>query len=251
MSGGDCDTMMTHLSDFHIDSAITSSFTRQSNKQLHTMPPRVSSPLDNRDFLISKTLSKLLRHRAGSTGLPIDENGYVSVNHLLAHNDLKCKHATLDDLKRVVETNDKRRFAFSEDGNSICALQGHSISLVNTTPGMQLLDPNSDSDWPKYLIHGTYENKLDLINSAGGLSRMKRNHVHFTSIIPPQFEKSTSSNVPISGVRSSCNVLIFLDIPKIRRSSMKFYKSANNVYLTPGDENGIVSCDYFLKTIRK
>ncbi|TID30947.1 hypothetical protein CANINC_000469 [Pichia inconspicua] len=210
-----------------------------------------TSPSENREYLISKTLSKLLRHRAGSPDLPIDENGYVSVNHLLAHNDLKCKKATLEDIKRVVETNDKRRFAFSQDGSSVCALQGHSISLVNTTPGMQLLDPKLDKDWPKNLLHGTYENKLTMIQSTGGLSRMKRNHVHFTSIIPPQFSNSTFKNVPISGVRNSCNVLIFLDITKIRNSTLPFYKSANNVYLTPGDENGIVSSDYFLKIVYK
>lgn len=209
------------------------------------------SPNAKRDVLISKSLSKLLRHKAISENLPIDSNGYIPIAQLLNHHDLKSKRATFDDIKRIVDSNDKKRFKLSTDESKICALQGHSIKNIQETPGMLKL--NNVEDWPQFLIHGTYRDKLPLIQKTGGISKMKRNHIHFTSLVPQKFKQAagvdSNSPVPISGVRASCNVLIFFNVAKLMSSKLHFYKSENDVYLSPGNDDGIVGTGYILKVI--
>jgi putative RNA 2'-phosphotransferase len=78
---------------------------------------------------ISKFLSFVLRHGPEKIGLILDPSGWASVDDLIA----RCKAAgtsfSLDDLKEVVATNEKKRFAFSEDGTRIRASQGHSVEV--------------------------------------------------------------------------------------------------------------------------
>lgn len=193
---------------------------------------------EKRDVAISKALSYLLRHGAVKEKLAIDDDGYVNVNQLLNHNRLKTNKATLEDIYRIVENNDKKRFTIRENDSAvlICASQGHSIESIGDSNLVQL----SEHTMPKEIYHGTYLNKLPVIIRSGGLSRMGRNHIHFASNI---------SN--ISGIRASCNVLIYLNVEKCLQSGMVFYKSSNNVILTSGDENGFVKVDYFDKVMNK
>lgn len=56
------------------------------------------------------------------------------------------------------------------------------------------------------------------------------------------------SNKVTSGFRSSSNVLIYIDLPRaMEEGGLKFYRSQNNVILTPGDANGFVSPRFFSK----
>lgn len=216
-----------------------------------------------RDTQISRALSKLLRHRAVEEGLAIDSNGFVAVEDLLKHRDLKCKHATLDDVRRVVETNSKKRFRLAtrdvDGADVICALQGHSIDSVHSTPEMRQLDSTHDEDWPRYIVHGTYRSKLPLIKETRGLSRMARNHVHFSYTVPEKFKKHMAecvSSTPsrdreeaVSGLRSSCQVILLLDVGRVRKSGLAFYRSANDVILSPGDSRGIVGIEYIERIV--
>lgn len=218
-----------------------------------------------RDIQISRALSKLLRHRAAAQGLAIDSSGYVSVSDVLQHNDLKCNHATVEDLRRVVETNDKQRFRLAEKGADgalyICALQGHSMAAVNAGADLQRMDRRHDEDWPQYIVHGTYRDKLPLIKRAQGLSRMGRNHVHFSYTLPEKFQrhlppaseaaspKAAESHRAISGMRSSCQVALLLDVDRIRNSELEFYRSANGVILSAGDSRGIVDARYIAQIV--
>lgn len=211
-----------------------------------------------REILISKALSKLLRHRATSENLDIDANGFVDVAELLNHRFLKSNHASLHDIQKVVDTNDKKRFKLETiDGKlKICALQGHSIKDVKATPGMKPLGPG---DWPQYILHGTFRNKLPLIKESGGLSKMQRNHIHFSYTVPPNFrkllEEKNEYNSPVddvpatSGVRKNCQVLIFFDVEKLKNSGLQFYKSENDVILSSGDENGLIGVDFISKIL--
>lgn len=94
------------------------------------------------------------------------------------------------------------------------------------------------------VVHGTFFNKLKLIKKSGGLKRMGRNHVHFASGLPSWL--TGGNNEVVSGIRK-CNVLIYLDIEKVKESDLVFYRSGNNVILSDGDVNGIVGDFYFLK----
>mmetsp|Transcript_2011 Transcript_2011/g.2365 ORF Transcript_2011/g.2365 Transcript_2011/m.2365 type:complete len:215 (+) Transcript_2011:301-945(+) len=195
-----------------------------------------SLPPAKRDIAISKSLSYLLRHGAVKEKLNIDQTGYININELLNHNRLKTNKVTLDDIRRIVENNDKKRFTIVEKEGEImiCANQGHSIKTVNDSNLTQL----TKETIPEEIYHGTYKNKLPSIFNSGGLSKMNRNHIHFASNISD-----------ISGIRASSNVLIYLNIEKCLESGIIFYKSSNNVILTPGDAHGLIRVELFSKVV--
>ena len=221
---------------------------------------------NKRDIIIGKALAKLLRHHALKDGLSIDSNGFIPINQVLNHKFIKSNKATIDDIIRIVNNNSKKRFILKEDPNNglllIAALQGHSIESVGMTHNMILLDNNNDMDnWPNVLIHGTYRDKLPLILNSGGLSKMLRNHIHLTDKIPLKFNNiinnlnldsnlsltTLSNNNAISGIRNSCEIIIIINIQLLKQNSneIKLYRSNNGVYLTPGNENGVLSKNYF------
>jgi 2'-phosphotransferase len=196
--------------------------------------------MSKRDIQISKSLSYLLRHGAVKEGLSIDSSGYVNLSEVLAHNRLRSSRATQQDIERIVQENDKKRFTLiqQEDVWKICANQGHSLRTVGEN-NLTLLTPN---EYPERLIHGTTRQKLDLILQSGALSKMDRNHIHFTSL-----EKSIGEQM--SGIRGFSTVLIYIDLDKFTQSGLKLYKSLNDVYLSPGDERGMLSKELFGKIV--
>ncbi|KIW99659.1 uncharacterized protein Z518_11072 [Rhinocladiella mackenziei CBS 650.93] len=66
-----------------------------------------------RSVLVSKALSRLLRHAAVQEHIPIDNHGYVRMDHLLAWQKLRSMKppVTFDEVIEVVEDNNKKRFA--------------------------------------------------------------------------------------------------------------------------------------------
>lgn len=95
------------------------------------------------------------------------------------------------------------------------------------------------SDEQLCVIHGTYLKNWSSIRKDG-LSRIKRNHIHFSSGLPD--DKSV-----ISGIRHNAEVFIYINLKLAILDGLKFYKSVNNVILSPGDENGFIRPKYFLK----
>ena len=142
----------------------------------------------------------------------------------------------------------------------IRANQGHSIAVESDG----LLTPVSESDIPEIVVHGTTHGAWPLIVATGGLKRMTRTHVHFASGLPAGFEslsgkpdetlsvstvgdgteKKTAAPV-ISGMRNSSSLLVFLDIRKAMAAGLKFWKSENGVILSEGDEEGVISLQFF------
>ena len=67
---------------------------------------------------------------------------------------------------------------------------------------------------------------------------LNRNHIHFAAGEP-------GDQGVISGMRSSAQVFIHVDVEKAMSEGIKFYKSANNVILSPGDAGGVILPQYF------
>lgn len=200
---------------------------------------------EKREVQISKALSYLLRHGAVKEKLPIDQKGFVKLDAILANNRLKTHKATREDIYKVVENNNKKRFTLSTiDGvEYICANQGHSLKSISndnlTTLGKE--------DFPTQLIHGTTQAKINLILQSGGLSKMNRNHIHLTSSI----ENDEAAGF-VTGIRYNSTILIYLDIEKLRnQDKIPFHKSLNDVYLTEGDSNGMLSKEFFKKIVNR
>ena len=71
---------------------------------------------------------------------------------------------------------------------------------------------------------------------------MKRNHIHFSA-------GELGTDGVISGMRSSAQVYIYIDVHKAMRDGLQFFRSANNVILSPGNADGVIESQYF-KTVK-
>lgn len=159
---------------------------------------------------ISKFLSLILRHQPEVVGMGLDEHGWVGVDKLIKSCAENGRNLTFSELKEIVETNDKKRFAFDEKETKIRASQGHSIALEiefeKRTP-------------PEILYHGTAEKNLEII-SAEGLKKMKRHHVHLSDNI------ETAKAV---GIRYGKPVILQIDTKAMQTENFEFFVSSNGV----------------------
>lgn len=190
---------------------------------------------------LSKKLSKTLRHAAVEMGLKIGSDGNVLLSELLKHQ--MFRGVTDADIRLVVDGNDKKRFELSEiDGSTyIRAAQGHTLKCIDDA---ELLTEVTDPDEVPDCIHGTYKRFLPLI-MEGGLNRMKRNHIHMARGIPGEDEV-------ISGMRKSCEVVLYIDVKAAMEAGIKFYKSSNEVILTQGlNDSGILPAEFIAQVVER
>lgn len=162
---------------------------------------------------LSKTLSYVLRHKPEELGLELDAQGWVSVADLLAALQTRYPEVTLDQLREVVATNEKKRFAFSADEQLIRANQGHSVAV---DLALEAVVP------PEVLYHGTATRFLASIRE-NGLLRGSRQHVHLSS------DPETATAV---GRRHGRPVVLTVQAGKLHRAGASFYLSENGVWLT-------------------
>lgn len=155
---------------------------------------------------LSKALSWLLRHNlhlvSEITKKPIDSSGFVDVEAVLKLP--RFAGYSIQQVEKVVELNDKKRFALRkhEGRLQIRANQGHTMKDIE--PDLKKLTPPLFGGIEN-VIHGTYEKNWASIQKQG-LSRMKRNHIHFAKGLPEEREKV------ISGMRSDCNLHIYVHL---------------------------------------
>ncbi|XP_065919311.1 tRNA 2'-phosphotransferase 1-like [Dysidea avara] len=189
---------------------------------------------DPPDVKLSKSLSYVCRHGAVKLGIQMDSGGFIDVDDLLRLP--MFKDYKMEDIQRVVSNNSKQRFALKQEPDSqktfIRANQGHTVEVEE----LDLQPITSPSEAPT-VVHGTYKRAWDSIKLQG-LSKMKRNHIHFAPDIP-------GGNEVISGMRHNCQILIFIDLKKALEDGLSFYRSANNVILSPGNSEGIILPKYF------
>jgi putative RNA 2'-phosphotransferase len=161
----------------------------------------------------SKFLSLVLRHQPQTIGLTLDASGWAAVDELIAQSALARRPLTRPLIEEVVRTNDKKRFALSDDGSRIRANQGHSIDV---DLGLGAIEP------PARLYHGTALRFLDSI-LASGLDKRQRHHVHLS--------ESTSTAMAV-GARYGAPVLLEINAGAMFRDGCTFFQAQNNVWLT-------------------
>jgi len=160
----------------------------------------------------SKFLSLVLRHEPGRVGLTLGEAGWVGVEELLQAVNRHGVALTLDDLRHVVATSDKKRFAFSEDRLRIRASQGHSVAVDLQYP------PQTP---PDVLYHGTAVRFLDSIRRQG-LLKMERHEVHLSA--------ETKVTVQV-GSRHGKPALLTIRAGEMHKAGFIFRCSTNGVWL--------------------
>ncbi|KAI9809511.1 MAG: hypothetical protein M1827_006817 [Pycnora praestabilis] len=169
----------------------------------------------------------------------------------------------------------------------IRANQGHSLSVdsaslltpIILTPQGTLTTGTDDHVIPVIAAHGTFYAAWPLILESGGLNRMRRTHIHLsphppgadsspssevlegdqetpTTIVPTPSQSSPSpSTAPgkqrvISGMRHDAQILITVNIRRsITEGGLKWWRSANEVLLTEGDEQGMLGLDFVERVV--
>jgi 2'-phosphotransferase len=170
---------------------------------------------------------------------------------------LKSLNVTFADIQTAVADNAKQRFSMkpnpalktppdpsSEEPSEwvIRANQGHSIVMESSA----LLKPITlDADnVPDIVVHGTFFAFYQPIVESGGLKKMNRNHIHFSTGLPEEKQGV------ISGMRGDAEILIYVDIRKsLEDGGVLWWISENGVVLTEGDENGVLGTKYWKKVV--
>ncbi|GGK14973.1 putative RNA 2'-phosphotransferase [Pilimelia terevasa] len=163
------------------------------------------------DTRLSKRLSYVLRHAPQTVGLTLGPGGWVDVDALVSAFRAHGVPIDRDRLARVVEGNDKRRFAV--DGDRIRASQGHSVAVDLDLPAVAP---------PPVLHHGTAARHLPSI-TRDGLVRGRRHHVHLSA------DPDTARAV---GARHGPPVVLRVDAAGMAADGHAFFRSANGVWLT-------------------
>ncbi|KAG6121358.1 hypothetical protein E4U14_001994 [Claviceps sp. LM454 group G7] len=201
---------------------------------------------EGREVQISKALSRLLRHQAQNAGIDLDGEGFARLDQVLQWGPLNSLNVSLTEIKAIVETNAKQRFALkpkspiSEDSSSprdylIRANQGHSLAV---DPAAMFTPINlGDADFPARVIHGTYYAFWDAILTSGGLKPMNRGHIHCSD--------KTLEEGALSGMRKDAELLIEIDLEKSLGEGIAWWRSQNGVILTDGGEGGVLNTRFF------
>lgn len=162
---------------------------------------------------ISKLLSLVLLHEPEHIGLTLDNEGWACVPELIEKINQKGIRLDFSTLQIIVDTNDKKRFAFNDDKTHIRANQGHTIEVDLNLP-VQIP--------PAVLFHGTAEKNIAAIRQHG-IQKVDRHHVHLSTL------KETALQV---GQRHGKPMLLVIQALVMHGKGHTFYLSNNGVWLT-------------------
>jgi len=158
-------------------------------------------------------MSLVLRHKPEEIGLQLNEQGWAKVDELIDKINAMGLLVNFEIIDKVVETNDKKRFAFNDDKTLIRASQGHSIEVELNLP---------ETVPPDILYHGTAVRYLDSILQTG-LQKQNRQHVHLSA---------TTETARTVGSRHGKPIILLIDAKAMHNAGCKFYLSENKVWLT-------------------
>jgi len=171
-------------------------------------------------------------------------------------NRLRSLHATFAEIQTEVAENTKQRFTMkpnpalktAPDPSStepsdwvIRANQGHT--MVMDPAALHTPITVEADNIPEVVVHGTFFAFYQAILESGGLKRMDRNHIHFSTGLPEE-----KSGV-VSGMRGDAELLIYVDVRKSLEDGVVWWLSENGVVLTEGDETGVLGTKYWMKVV--
>ena len=154
----------------------------------------------------------ILRHKPEVIGITLDEHGWANVDELVEgiNKNEAFSKATLE---KIVKTDKKQRYSFSQDKTLIRANQGHSIPV---DVELEKKEP------PKVLYHGTGVKSVKAIQEHG-LLPMERLYVHLSTDV------ETATNV---GKRHGTPVIFQVNAEQMQKDGYDFFQSVNDVWLT-------------------
>ncbi len=187
----------------------------------------------------SRKFTEILRHKIIEYNLNIDKNGYVKLDDVLGLNFKEFDNITIDDVKNIVDTNEKKRLELLTKDNVVYirATQGHSNDIGKMIDDNLALEKINIDTPITHIYHGTQTKYVDSIMKSG-LSKMSRKHIHFVETIDRKKQ--------VSGFKMCSDAILYVDIKECISNGIVFYKSSNNVILTEG-LNGVIPAKYIKK----
>lgn len=174
---------------------------------------------------LGKTLAYILRHVPEDYGVTLDGEGWAPVAQVLA--GMGISKAKLDE---ILAFDSKQRYRYSEDGERVRALQGHSTKGVQVA--FEELTP------PASLFHGTPAFKWRKIQKSTGLQAMARHHVHLSA------DKATAKLVAARW-KAGKSICLRVDAVTMAAEGYKFFKSENGVWLVAEVPLRFITVDFF------
>lgn len=162
---------------------------------------------------LSKLLSLILRHKPQTIGIELSKDGWTDTTVLIQKINEHGYPLNFETLVTIVETNNKKRFAFNEDRSKIRANQGHSLKVDLE------YQPKSP---PAELYHGTAEKYLDSIYETG-LEKRNRLHVHLSKDVETAYKVGEGHGKPVT---------LKILAKQMHANGFVFYESDNGVWLT-------------------
>lgn len=189
--------------------------------------------LDDEDLMISlhkrtkisKAMSKWLRHHLDKFSTT-DREGFVNIDELISKLRSDSRTDFTVDRKSIECASRhcfKQRTQIKDD--KIRCVQGHSSGDIDDDLAMELITvpiPNC--------VHAT-DAKLIVSILSRGLNKMSRHHIHF----------SDNPNL----LRKGNKVHIEVKMKEAMDDGIQFYKAANGVILSPGN-NGVIPAKYLI-----
>jgi putative RNA 2'-phosphotransferase len=163
---------------------------------------------------ISKFLSYVLRHEPQAIDLELDQEGWANIAELIDGARKSGHILDVNLIRSVVASSDKKRFAISDDGLRIRAVQGHSTKTVSI--GYEEKMP------PEFLYHGTATRFLASIHDEG-LCSGKRQYVHLSG--------DTQTAIAV-GQRYGKPVVLKIKSLLMHQQGFKFFQAENGVWQT-------------------
>jgi putative RNA 2'-phosphotransferase len=173
---------------------------------------------------LSRLVSRALRHEPWLYELELDDEGWVSIDALLAaihEQGQQWSQVDREALTKMISASARRRHEIN--GERIRALYGHSI------PGRVV---KVEADPPALLFHGTSPKAWMVIQSSG-LRPMGRQYVHLSADI------STAEHV--GGRKSSRPVILTVQAEHAHRAGTRFWQGNDLVWLADHVAPGYLS----------
>ena len=268
----------------HIKGGSSSSGTLTATSSA-TAPSKTKS----HNVALSKALSYITRHGALKLNLPMASDGYIPISLILACQARNMNKYNVEDIRQVVECNDKQRFALSMKRIRWIDRKKKKCVFVNESENeSDNRKEHSETNASATTITNHMEEDVLCIRANQGHSiknTIKTNHL-LTLIEPKELSTMTTpiihgttkeawtnyiqnqglnkmkrnhihfasglpnSNEVISGMRKSSEIHIYVNGPKCAEDGITFYKSKNGVILTEGENgSGILPVKYFAKVV--
>ena len=149
-------------------------------------------------FYISKALSRLLRHEAGTEEIPISGEGWVKWRDMMKYPPLQ--RFSPNGIYDAIMINEKQRFVARPDDQQdwwVAAWSGHTIPDV---VGPSRSVPSEEV--PTLLVHGTYRRNVPHIET-GGLRRGRRDiHLQDPRSHARRWRKGLEVKISVDTVRA-------------------------------------------------